>query len=144
MAAAGQRPGRLRVQNFAFPYTKLYHTVNYVFTQWRGDEMHFNIDRFFEGLQEEALTRQEACQAIYSEIEKAENQKIAFLDQATENPEFYRFLSGQINSYILYLEALRKRVSPQDKEAPSGQEYDGSKAEAYHIMKLLMQLDGSA
>lgn len=103
--------------------------------------MHFNIDRFFEGLQVEALSKQEACQAIYSEIENAETQKIAFLDQATENPEFYRFLISQINSYILYLKALRKRISPQDKEAPGEQEYDGSKAEAYHIMKLLMQLD---
>lgn len=103
--------------------------------------MHFDIDRFFDRLQEEALTKQEARQAIHDEIRDAEAQKIAFLDLATENPEFYRFLSGQINRYIFYLNVLHNRIAPHKKKLLHEQEYDTDKAGSCHTMKLLMQLE---
>lgn len=101
--------------------------------------MHFDIDKFFDRLQREALSRQEAGQAILREIREAENQKVVFLDQAAENPEFYRLLSEQVNCYILYLRALRKRITGQ--EEPGGQACDPGKAAAYHTMRLLLRLE---
>ncbi|MFD3003955.1 hypothetical protein ACFS7Z_26600 [Pontibacter toksunensis] len=103
--------------------------------------MHFDLDRFFDRLQEEALTRQQAKQAIHGEIRDAEAQKVAFLDQATENPEFYRFLNGQINRYILYLKVLYNRISPQGKREFDVQGYDTGSSSACHTMRLLLQLE---
>lgn len=103
--------------------------------------MHFDIDKFFDRLQEEGLSKQEASQAVCSEIRDAEGQRIAFLDQATENPEFYRFLSSQIDCYITCLKVLHSRIAPQGREELDAQTYDTDKAVAYHTMRLVMQLE---
>ncbi|GAB3537208.1 hypothetical protein GCM10027443_29660 [Pontibacter brevis] len=66
---------------------------------------------------------------------------MAFLDQATENPEFYRFLIGQINRYIRHLGVLHSRIAPHEKRVPDEREREAGEAGACHDMKLLMQLE---
>ncbi|WP_162056125.1 hypothetical protein [Pontibacter pamirensis] len=103
--------------------------------------MHFDIDRFFDRLQEEELTRQEASRAIHGEIRDAEAQKVAFLDQATENPVFYRLLCGQINRYMRHLRALHSRIAPHEKNVPEERELDTGDDRGCHTVKLLLQLE---
>ncbi|WP_242919462.1 hypothetical protein [Pontibacter liquoris] len=103
--------------------------------------MQFDIDKFFDRLQEQGLSKREASQAVFKEIKDAENQKIAFLDQASENPDYYKLISNHIDSYIIYLKVLHNRIAPHEQEMPEVQPYDTSKAVAYHTMNLLMQLE---
>lgn len=103
--------------------------------------MHFDIDKFFDRIQQEGLTKQEAGQAVIQEIQDAETQKVAFADQASLNPSFFKFLCGQIDSYITYLKVLHVRISHKNKKYLEGLAYDPDKAKAYHTMRLLMQLE---
>ena len=108
----------------------------------RGEElMQFNIDKFFDRIQEEVLSKQEVCQAVSEEIKEAENQKISFVDQASENPEYFKFICNQIDCYILYLNVLKARIEPQCKDTPDDLEFDTDQAMTYYTMKLLLQLD---
>lgn len=63
------------------------------------------------------------------------------MDQVTENLEFYRFLSGQINRYIRHLGVLHSRIAPHEKRVPDEQEREAGEAGACHTMKLLTQLE---
>lgn len=74
--------------------------------------MKFDINHFVGLLREQPLTRQEAGLEIYEEIRRAENTKVGFLDQATENPDFYTRISREADSYIIRLKALHNSISP--------------------------------
>ncbi|MBB6610554.1 hypothetical protein H7F15_05860 [Pontibacter sp. Tf4] len=103
--------------------------------------MQFNIDKFFDRLQGQSLSRQAACLAVAEEIEDAEKQKLAFVDQASENPAFYKFICSQINSYILYLNVLYNRITTDEHKKLTKQAFDADKASVYHTMKLLIHID---
>lgn len=103
--------------------------------------MQFDIDKFFDRLQEQGLSKQEASKAVFKEIKDAENQKIAFLDQASENPDYFKLISHHIDNYIIYLKVLHNRIAPENQKLSGEQTYDTTKAVAYHTMNLIMQLE---
>lgn len=85
--------------------------------------MDFNYDKFLAELQAEDLVPDEAAHKIYQEIRKAENQRASFLDQATENPDFYTNICSQVETYITYLKALHNKIAVKGQQAPDEQEY---------------------
>ncbi|MCP2043871.1 hypothetical protein [Pontibacter sp. HSC-36F09] len=85
--------------------------------------MEFDYDKFLAELQAKELSKEEAAQAVYQEIRDAENQKAGFLDQATENPDFFTYIGSQVDSYITYLKVLHNEFTPQEHSAPDEQVY---------------------
>lgn len=78
--------------------------------------MHFDIDKFLEELAQQNLTNQQAGMVVYQEIRKAENQKVGFLDQSTENPAFYTLLASEVDSYITRLKGMHNELAPKPQE----------------------------
>ncbi|MCC9167922.1 hypothetical protein [Pontibacter harenae] len=103
--------------------------------------MEFDFNRFLDRLEEKALSRQEAARMVYEEIRAAENQKIGFLDQAKENPLFYRDISSQIDNYITYLKVLHNKIAPHIREELDEQVYQTDKAVIDRTMELVAQLE---
>jgi hypothetical protein len=101
----------------------------------------FDFNKFLDRLQEKALSRQEAAQMVHEEIRTAENQKVAFLDQARENPTFYRDLSSQTDNYITCLKVLHNKISPHVHEKLDEQVYMADKAIIDRTMELVQQLE---
>ncbi|WP_018479033.1 hypothetical protein [Pontibacter roseus] len=99
--------------------------------------MQFNIDKFFDRIQEQGLSRQQVSLEVDREIKESESQKVVFLDQAFENPEYYKFICSQIDSYIVCLKALRNRIAPQEQESEEVA-LDNDNIVVYHTMRLLL------
>ncbi len=106
--------------------------------------MEFDYDKFLATLQTQDLSREEAALAVYQEIRKAENQKAGFLDQATENPDFYTYVGSQVDSYITYLKVLHNQIALQGHTAPDEQVYQPDSAiinQTLELVKFLEQVE---
>jgi hypothetical protein len=103
--------------------------------------MEFDYDKFLAGLQAKELSKEEAAQAIYQEIRDAENQKAGFLDQATENPDFFTYIGSQVDSYITYLKVLHNQLAPEGQYAPDEQVYRPDMAIINRTMELVQYLE---
>ena len=97
--------------------------------------MNFNIDDFIQGIPA-GISKQELGTRIYEEVRAAENMKVGYLDQASENPEFYVNISRQLDTYINYLKMLHNRVSPTPI-APDQELFPAQQPEIEKIMKLI-------
>ncbi|MBC5774691.1 hypothetical protein H8S95_11510 [Pontibacter sp. KCTC 32443] len=73
--------------------------------------MTFDIEDFINRVPH-GITKQELGQMIYEEIRVAENTKVGFLDQATDNPEFYVDITRQLDFYINQLKTIYNRLAP--------------------------------
>ncbi len=105
--------------------------------------MDFDYDAFLERLQKTATSKDEATQEVYNEIRKAEGQKVGFLNQAIENPDFYKYLSNQADSYITYLKVLHNKIAPDKNlnEQPDEQTYKQDAAFIDRTLVLVKHLE---
>ncbi|MCC9169150.1 hypothetical protein [Pontibacter harenae] len=103
--------------------------------------MEFDFNRFLDRLQGKALSKQEAARIVYDEIRAAENQKVGFLDQATENPQFYSDFSSQVDNYITCLKVLHNKISPHAHEKLDEKVYMTDKGIIDRTMELVQQLE---
>ena len=103
--------------------------------------MDFDIEKFVDRLRKEAPTKQEAARIIYEEIRAAENQKVGFLDQATENPDFYKHVSSQSDSYMAYLKVMHNKFAPEGYQEVDERVYKLDKAIIDRTMELVKQLE---
>ncbi|MBJ6118275.1 hypothetical protein JAO76_08740 [Pontibacter sp. BT310] len=89
--------------------------------------MNFEIKDFINNLPPQ-ITRQELATLIYEEIRAAENMKVGYLDQATENPQFYVTITRQLDNYINNMKVLHNTLSPTvmalDQEVYSSEQTD--------------------
>lgn len=104
-------------------------------------KMEFDYDKFLATLQSQDLSKEEAAQAVYQEIRDAENQKAGFLDQATENPDFFTYIGSQVDSYITYLKVLHNKIAPQGQCAPDAQVYQPDMATINRTLELVKYLE---
>jgi hypothetical protein len=103
--------------------------------------MEFDYDKFLAELQAKELSKEEAVQAVYQEIRDAENQKAGFLDQATENPDFFTYIGSQVDSYITYLKVLHNQIAPQGQFAPDEQVYRPDMEVINRTLELVQYLE---
>ncbi|PVY38929.1 hypothetical protein [Pontibacter virosus] len=103
--------------------------------------MEFDYDKFLVELQMQNLSKEEAAQVVYKEIRDAENQKAGFLDQATENPDFFTYIGSQVDSYITYLKVLHNKIAPQGHVAPDEQVYQPDMAVINRTLELVHYLE---
>ncbi|MER2996713.1 hypothetical protein [Pontibacter populi] len=103
--------------------------------------MHFDISDFIKNLPDQ-ITRQELGTLIYKEIRAAENMKVAYLDQATENPEFYVNISRQLDGYIHLLKVFHNKVAPTPI-APDQELYKNEQPELDLITELMERIEES-
>lgn len=78
---------------------------------------------------------------IYHEIRMAENQKVGFLDQAVESPDFYKLLGSKVDNYITYLKVLHNKIRPTGSKEPDEQVYQPDKDIINLTMKLVRHLE---
>jgi predicted proteasome-type protease len=102
--------------------------------------MEFDYDKFLKKLEKRALSKEEKAVEIYQEIRDAENQKAGFLDQATENPDFFTHIGSQVDSYITYLKVLYNELAPQEQTSDT-QVYQQDKAIIDRTMELVKELE---
>ncbi|WP_162426770.1 hypothetical protein [Pontibacter pudoricolor] len=103
--------------------------------------MNFDISDFINNLPDQ-ITRQDLGTSIYNEIRAAENMKVGYLDQATENPEFYVNISRQLDTYIHHLKVFHNKVAPApiaiDQEL-----YKNEQPDLDQITKLMERIEES-
>lgn len=88
------------------------------------------------------ISKQELGQMIYEEIRAAENTKVGFLDQATENPAFYVNISRQLDHYINSLKTIYNQLAPAPV-APDEEMYACQQAEIDQINELIARIEES-